>query len=516
MPTATWGGFVRVPAAAFFGLLLIGAAPVAAQGHEHGAAGPILLAHDGPADGRQFVGNLAHFAAIARGDDAVPDFHQDLPMRVTLNGQVLFETTASSGHDYDGVNVLDIVFPEPGPYVVEALDGSGNAVATFRGDVLPAPTARVRLSTVEDLEVLAGVATTYQFSLRDDADALVAHSDCWIEVLQGGATLLRTKTHTHEDQQAVTLVFPTAGTYVLRFTCFQAFPSAKATLFQPIVVERSVGVGVGPPLPVPASLPPLGAPPAALNAVVQGAAGGELLLVGTFDPGTIVGPNTLQHLAVLAVDPQTGVPRQHVDFTAVLRAPGGGVLFASDTLHEYDGIFEFTTRQAVPGIYTLDVTASTGDWSDSVALTYLVAPPALPTSAGPVGYHFGTFSADGQASDYVLGALAVTGPFAHSEVELRVQGEDGVPRLLTKLHTHDDGAFPFTLALATGQYEFRFDGFPLMPEAVLVAPATFDVDVPNGQVLEVSAVPQGQQETSATAFPVVVLALALLIFRRRY
>lgn len=493
-------------------------APLAtAQDHEHDAAGPILLAHDGPADGRQFVGNLAHFVAIVHGDDAVPDFHQDVPVRVWLNDRILFETTPDSGHDYDGVNAFDIVFPETGPYRVEALGADGKPADTFAGEVLPAPDLQVSMGSSEQFEILAGVPVSYTYEVSDGG-ALVAHSDCWVELLQADKTLLRTKTHTHEEPQEVTLTFPAAGTYTLRRTCFQAYPSLKATLFVPHVVEQSIGVGAGPPLAVGTQVNDgaQATPPTAQNAVVQGAAGGELLLIGTFDPYTIVGPDTLQHLMVLAVDPSTGAPRQHVDFTASLSGPAGGVLFASDTLHEYDGVYELATRQAVPGPYTLVVTADAGDWSDQVILQWLVAPAAVPTSAGTVGFNLASHGRNAHnAADYELTATAQTGPFAHSEVELQILGDGPVPLLRAKLHTHDDGAFPFRLELPEGTYDFAFDAFPLMPEAVFVEPVHYAVDVgpPVGVALD-----SGEAGQAAPALPTVWLAGILVLaaaLRRR-
>lgn len=496
--------------------------PAEAQGHEHGAVGPTILAHDGPVDGRQFAGNLAHFAAIAHGDDAVPDFHQDVPMRVTLDGVVLFETTPDSGHDYDGVNVLDVVFPHAGRYKVEALDASGAAIDSFEGEVLPAPALQARLGTSEPMDVLAGVPVTYGYTVREAAadGAQIDHSDCWFEVLLDGATLLRTKTHTHREEQQLQVTFPAAGTYDVRFTCFQAYPSANATLFAPFAVERSIGVGAGPPLPLLAG-PSVNdgqqaMPPTALNAVVTGAAGGDLLLVGTFDPYTIVGPDTLQHLNVLAVDPATGTPRQHVDFEATLTAPGGGVLFASATLHEYDGIYELATRNAVPGLYTLEVWAEAGSWRDRVLMQWLVAPPVAPTSAGPVGLVLDQGSPrGGDPGAYLFSATAAAGPFAHGEIELQVFGASPVPLLRTKLHTHDDGTFPFTLALPEGPHRFDADPFPLMPEAVVVEAASFTVPV--APAAAASGPEDAPAEQAAPAAPVALLALALaaLVLARR-
>ena len=521
------------PALAFVQLLFLALAlalPLAAgQGHEHGAAGgPIVLTPDGPAAGSPFAGNLAHFAAIARGDDAIPDFHQDLPLRVSLDGIVLFETTADSGHDYDGINIVDVVFPHAGAYLVEALGADGAAVASFGGTVLAAPNATARIGTGQDPTdlVLAGQPVRFTHEvLPADGDARIAHTDCWFEVVRDGVMWFRTKTHTHDEAQAVDYAFPEAGTYTVRTTCFQAFPSAKAALFLPVVVEHAVDVLPGAPVgAVAADVGARALPPTDLNAVVLGASGGVLQLVGAFDPYTVGGPNTLQHLTAAAIDPQTGVPRQHVDFEAALAGPAG-VLFASTTLHEYDGLYELAARQAVPGVYTLTVKAESGDWSDTIQMAYTVVAPVVPTSAGLVAYDLqGDPLPSGplapQGTPYVLTAAASSGPFAHSEVEVRAIGPfSQVPILRAKLHTHDDGTFPFTAAFldGPGQTVLQVDGFPLMPEAVLVPAGTqFTILVPHAQDSD-DPTPDGQpaQALPAPGVLVALLALAAVALARR-
>lgn len=526
VPQALAGGIV-LSSILLILTLAVGLPPAAGQGHDHGAAGgPILLTHDGPADGRQFAGNLAHFAAIARGDDAIPDFHQDLPLRISLDGVVLFQTSPDSGHDYDGINVVDLVFPHAGTYLVEALGADGATVASFGGEVLPAPNATVRIGSGQnptDL-VLAGqpVRFTHEVLPEDAAGSRVAHTDCWFEVVRNGATWFRTKTHTHDEAQAVDYAFPEAGTYTVRTTCFQAFPSAKATLFLPAVVEHTVDVLPGAPLGSLASMAvndgssPL--PPTDLNAVVLGAPGGVLQLVGTFDPYTVVGTNTLQHLTAAAIDPTTGVPRQHVDFEASLAGPAG-ILFASTTLHEYDGLYELAARQAVPGVYTLTVKAESGDWSDTIQMAYTVVAPVVPTSAGAVAYGLqGDPLPSGplapQGTEYILTAIASSGPFAHSEVEVRAIGPySQVPVLQAKLHTHADGTFPFTAAFLNGPggTVLQVDGFPLMPEAVLVPAGTqFTLLVPHAEAYT-SAIPGGEAAQTLPAAGVLVALLALAV-----
>lgn len=526
-----WVRMLRAPTVLLLAAVAAGAfvLPVAsAQGHEHGAmSAGIAIAHDAPADGRTFVGNVNHFSVVVHGDDAVPDFHQDVPWRVTLNGATLAETTVSSGHDYDGVNTFDVVFPAEGAYTVEALDAGGAPTAVFAGTVVAAPerTAAIKLDVPPAL-VLAGQPVRFTYSVSDAtegaSDLPIAHSDCTFEALLDGKPEFRAKSHTHEERQQLSYAFAQAGSYTVRVLCFQAYPSMRATLFAPVVVEESVTVLPGPPANTAIALPGSPPPPAALNAVVTAPAGDGMTLVGTFDPYTVVGPDTLQHLNVLAVD-GTGQTIQHVDFTAVLHGPAGQV-FASDSLHEYDGILEFTTRQLVPGPYTLRVTAEGAAGTGELAMTYLVAPRAVPLNAGLVGV---TLDAPdpkaGTASEWMLVAAATSGAFAHGELDIRLTAEGSqVPYLQTKLHTHDDGTFPFTVALpTTGAYTLEVQPFPLMPELVLVpSPATFTVQATDGPGLPASTVPGANADgQDAPALPPVLLvsslALVAAALRRR-
>jgi uncharacterized protein (TIGR03382 family) len=512
-------------ALAFLLVAATAAAPTSAQAHEHGAmdAG-IAIAHDAPADGRTYVGNVNHFAVIAHGDDEVPDFHQDIPWRVTLNGLTLVETTAVSGHDYDGVNAFDIVFPAEGTYLVEALDAEGKVAASFGGTVLPAP-ALLGIVTLEAPSgpVLAGQPATFTYWVSTDGgDVPTAHSDCTFEALRGPRLEFRAKSHTHEDKQVATYAFADQGEYRVRVTCFQAYASPRATLFVPAVAEASLMVLPGVPANAGAAPPASPPPPSELNAVVVAPAGEGMTLVGTFDPYTIVGPDTLQHLDVLAVD-ATGQTIQHVDFTAVLDGPAGQV-FRSETLHEYDGILEFTARQATPGPYTLRVTAEGASGSGELAMTYVVAPRAVPLNAGVVGVALEAPSpVSGTPSQWTLASYATSGPFAHGELDLRLTQEgQTVPFLQAKLHTHADGRFPFTVALPeAGKYTLDVLPFPLMAElVVLPEPASFTIEAAAGPALPLgeSGAATAEQESPGPGALVALgglAALALALRRRR-
>lgn len=516
-------------------VLAVSAVPVAGQVHEHGLANSnIAIAHDLPPDGRTFVGNVNHFSVVAHGDDNVPDFHQDIPWRVTLNGVTLAETTASSGHDYDGVNSFDIVFPVAGNYTVEALDGGGKAVAVFAGHVEGADSgadiqeAAMSVAVSESPSVGSPVRFTFFPTLAGAASATpVAHSDCTFEALQAGRTMFRAKTHTHEEAQEIDYTFSEVGTYSVRIVCFQAYPSPRATLFEPVLWEGQVVVAAGLPAAAPPSVSPALPslpPPAELNAVVTAPAGAGATLVGTFDPYTVVGPETLQHLNVLAVD-DDGNTIQHVDFTASLDGPLGRV-FQSDTLHEYDGILEFTMRQRVPGPYTLTVTSEGASGNGELAMTYVVAPPVVPVAgvgslaAGPVDVLLDAQPVTGTYGDWLLTAATPGGAFAHGELDVRLTAADAtVPFLQTKLHTHDDGRFPLGVALPTGQpYRLDVTPFPLMANPVLPAVQSFLVEPTGGAPLAsdpAAAPPEQEMPALPAALVLAALGLAAVALRRR-
>lgn len=538
--TAVWLGGALV-------VSLAGLPSVVGQAHEHGPGGAIVIAHDVPADGRTFVGTINHFAVIVKGDDAVPDFHNNIHVRVSLGGVVLFETTPDSGHDYDGVNAFDVVFPAEGDYLVEALDpdaadgaGAGMALASFGGTVLPAPDASspqaefavTAVSAVPTEQVMAGQPVHFSIDLLGGPSAAggarLDHSDTWFEAWKGDRLEFRAKLHIHDKVQEMDYTFQEPGPYTVRLTGYLAYPSASATLFAPVVHEQSVMVLPGVPVSAvhPESPPVMpegqGTPP--INAVVEGTPGGTYQLIGTFDPYTVVGPDTLQHLVALVVDPATGEPVQHVDFSAVLHGPVTH-LFSSASLHEYDGLYELTTRQVLPGFYTLDITAERGDWSDTIHMTYLVMPPvvAVPTVAPSIGTVDFTLDAPaglaaGETADFVLHGRDVAGqPFAHNEVEFRLFGPGDrateVPLLLGKLHTHDDGDYGFRAAFPrAGTYTLELTPTPLLANPVLLEAQAFEIVVGDGPGLGGPAADDPGEEAGDRESPAAPALAALVAF----
>jgi hypothetical protein len=507
-----------------------------AQEHNHMAASGVVVSHDGPADGRMVAGDLAHFDVLDLGKDAVPDFHQQNHIRVTWNDVVLFETTADSGHDYDGVNSFDVVFPGPGPYMVEDIGDDGAILGMFMGTVVaPLPGSGATIALEAPASATVGVPVTFTYKAIDAAGAMVPHSDAWFEVRDGTQVVFRTKTHTHTEDQSLQYTFQQAGTYTVRITAFLAYPSGKETNdFAPVVTEKTIQVAPG--VPVPAAVLPM-MPPSAMNAVATGTAkGGNFTIVGTYDPYTVVGTSTLQHLTALVMDPTTHLSIQHVNFEATLTGPFGQV-FSSKTLHEYDGIYDVAAVAPIPGIYTLSVDATQGAWSGHVDLPYTVLPPVEPVAVdvppqpglGPVFYDVAGLdgAAAGKALDVTITSRSAAGtPFPHSEIDVQVLDANKVPIITTKLHTHSDGKFPFTVMVPqAGDYTLRLSPFPLDPSATPLfygssvgAPLDTPFKVGAGSAMPASTAPAVSASHDAPALPLAFLAVGLavaLVVRRR-
>lgn len=519
-----------------------------AQAHDHETSTGVVIAHDLPANGRTYVGNLNHFVVLYLGDDAIPDFHQQNQVRVLLNDVVVFETTDDSGHDYDGVYGFDVTFLATGNYRVEAAQ-EGTVKAHFEGwveepnsDVIGTPEPDVLMFTTAP--VLARSLQLIMYAALQDG-APIAHSDTVFEAYTRGNNLLltptgdtvavespklmlRIKTHTHEDDlQAVAATFA-PGNYTGRIQTYRSFPSSGID-FQPGVA--TIGLGASPNVGL---TPQTSAAPLPDNVVVT-ARLGDLTLMGTFDPYNVVGPDTLMHLAVSVLDANR-TPVQHVNFVAELIGPDGSVLLASETLHEYDGILEIETVQSVPGAYVLRVTADRG-MTGSIDLPYTVSPAAPALGQGPqIVTVTGTDAIEvGKTADLVIHIADLAGnPYQHNEVDVvidrQINGVDelGVPVLRAKLHTHADGDFPLKVAFQEpGWYRVRMSPYPLGAQA---APQFWLDEVGNALAFDV-AVKEGtfpgpstpkdevdgvaQESPMSAAFVLLALGLAVAVIRRR-
>jgi len=498
-------------AAPFALLALLALVPAAAAQHEHMAMGAAVIAHDADAAGDEWVGNLAHFAVLDLGDDAVPDFHQQNHIRVSENGVTLFETTADSGHDYDGVAPFDVAFPTPGHYTVQALDEAGKVVAAFNGTVRAIPPGPApHLSFQAPASAMAGAPATFTYVLQDAANQTLDHTDATFEVRRGTALVFRVHTHTHTAPESLQYAFEVPGTYTVRVVAFDAYPSATGPAFAPVLAQQDVVVSPAPPTDVGAPAMPV--PPAQPldNQVVTGTASAPYTLLGTYDPYTTAGPETQMRLTALVMDPATRMPVPHVNVHATLRGPSalgatsGPLVFASDTLHEYDGLFELATQRFLPGHYTLTVDAAKGNWTGHLEMPYDVLPPGVGMSAGPASYALSdaTGLVAGLAHTLHLAATeAANQPFAHSEVDAQVLDARGFPVLQAKLHTHADGLFAWNVTLPTnGTYTLRLSPFPL-DASLMVGPQKADGSTALDFPLQVAAGPGVPAILPATLAP---------------
>lgn len=517
--------------AALVAVVALVSSPVLAQDHEHeGAADDVLVTHDAGPDGLTYVGNLNHFGWVLPDEATHIAFHNNAVVRISLNGALLYETTPSSGHDYDGLHPVAITFPVPGTYTVEVTipGDEGDLVGTFSGTVLPAPegTARIVLDAPDEATAWSPLTLTYE--VQDEMGALLTHSDAVLQVVHPAfGEVYRLQTHTHDAAQEVTLALPGPARYDVQLTAFKAFPSKEGRAFSTVVATHAIEVHEGAPLGVP--MPPTEVP--LTNRAEATSGDGSYQLVATYDPYTAVAPWNPIRLGVAVLDP-AGLPVPHVDMEAGLLDPFGNVLLASTTLHEYDGVFEFVGAWPVPGDYRLEVTATRDDWRETIVHRFSVLPPVAPTAAGPqfVELDGPDPPAAGEPSEFEFFLHDAAGvPFMHGEVALTVRDATGVPVLVDKLHTHGDGRFPFTLAFPEeGTYTIEADPLHTVPAptplflASDLGPPLFTVSVAEGPGIPAAPVPEdldtleeeGEEVPLGAVLAVLGLALAARVARR--
>jgi hypothetical protein len=170
-------------------------------------------------------------------------------------------------------------------------------------------------------------------------------------------------------------------------------------------------------------------------------------------------------------------------------------------------------------------------------MAYVVLPPAAPVALdvppmpaalaaiytiagldGPVA---------GEPLDLTISARGLSGqPVPHSEIDTQLLEAAGVPILMTKLHTHSDGDFSFTLTLpAAGDYTLRLTPFPLDQQADAAAYGTtlggsldFPIHAAAGTPLPVASETSGPaQDAPLVGAPILFAVLAVLVIavRRR-
>ncbi len=433
----------------------------------------VVVTHETPEDGTTYVGNVNHFGWVLLGEDGAPAFHHDATVEITLNDQTIYKTEPSTGHDYDGVDEIQVAFPATGTYEVSVTipTGDGEVTDTFQGQVLPAPDEPASLEVSGATEAVTGEPVRFTYEVVDSQLDRIPHSDVLVQIrdTEANKEVLRVHTHTHEEAQSFEHVFTEPGTYEIAFLGYQAFASPSATAFEPVRGVQTVTVEQGPaPAGLQAPSPPTEVP--LENRVDPGQNDGPYELWATYDPYTSVGTFGRIHLTTVVTDATTGDPVPHVDLDATLTGPDGTVLFESQTLHEYDGVFHLAAAYPTPGDYRLEVTAEKGAWTDTTTHTFSVHPPVVPMAAGP---QYATLDRPdtieaGTPTDLVVTATDEAGqPFDHSEMTVTLRDQaTGLPILSDKVHTHGSGEFPITATFPTaGDYTVEVDGVDLEPTA---------------------------------------------------
>lgn len=513
-------------------------APLAlGQAHDHGLPGgrsPVSVLIDVQDQDEIRTGDPARFAVVVFGTDGIPDSHQDLRIQVLISGRLLFETTPASGHDYDGINQFDVVFPTPGPYSVRVLDGAGVVLGSLDGWVLATSNRPASLNLEGPTTVAAGELDTFRIWPQDDDGVLVEHFYALLEVRRPGELTYRAKLHGHGGIEhgpiEAALAFPVPGAYSVEATVFLASPNGPQHI-QYAPVHARLDVQVLPPTPM-AALPTLPVSTEPTATVIENGTG-DVRLVGTYDPAPQVSLATLQHLSVLAQTRDQDLVG-HTDFSGRLVGPLGNVLFESRFMHESDSVLEFATTQPVPGAYRFTVSQADAASID-LPFQVAVAPPslALPGFASVLGLEQAAAGVPGQ---FELALKDASGtPFQHAEVDVQIVGPDGILVLATKLHSHDDGRLPFLFApLVEGLHTIRLVPFGLGPEPVVFvndpASSTIQFQVASGQAwpaaqsppralptVEEARVAPGSQWPLLAALGTLLVGLVatLVVFRRR-
>ncbi|MBW3582027.1 MAG: hypothetical protein KY455_02915 [Euryarchaeota archaeon] len=489
---------MRVPTAVCLLLALVAVSlPTSAQDHEHDMSeGMLLIMADLPADGRTVVGDLSHFQYVLLDPDGVPFVHHDFHVDVVLNGISLYAT--ESGHDYDGVGDIDIVFPVAGEYTVTVAVPitDGELVATYEGYVVPAHgKEEATIDAAWPSGVSAKTPATFTYSVVDADGTIIPHTDALVQVrrIADDFLVLEAHTHTHDDAMSFDYAFEKTGKHEVRIVGYTAFPDKSATVFDPVVVKKVIDVTeatYGTPL----DLAQRTERPISGNSNESHAHGGKGYVTHiTADPvqGTkdrvamkpTAGPFSQVRASYVVYETPNMTLVQHTNHVAKLTGPYGTV-FESSSLHEYDGVLTLMSANQALGDYTWEFSGQQGDWTDAKSYTYHVAPANLPLQAGPqfidvTGTEQLTVAAPRSVEFFVHGPGDV--PFMHSEVAFEVQDEEGMPLLRHKLHTHATGTFAFQAAMHTeGKHILRVDPFDIHGSPT---PVYYGKDLMSGRAL---------------------------------
>lgn len=498
-----------------------------------GAQGPeVQILDDVGEDGTTHAGVVNTLGWVLANGDGEPAFHQDAVFEVTFEGRTLLKTSASSGHDYDGIDPYHVRFPGVGNYSVHVTtwEDEEEHTATATGQVLPAPEGQLAIEADVPESVTAGEATSFAYEVLGPDGTPAEHADVQVHVrrAEDAFEILRTTTHAHGGQHAFDYTFDRTGTFevVLVATPIGAkgTPAGQAT-------SRSFTIEVAEP-ETPELRDPT--PPAEqpLTNSREADEGEDYRLFGTYDPYTTVGPHGRITLGGVVLDADTGKVVRGVDYAATLTGPEGRTLFDSSSLHSADGVLQIATSRPEVGEYALELTADTGDWTGEVTLTFGVIPPADARETGALMASLNTTEdpTEGEATTFPIHVTdPADAPAMHSEVDFRVLDPDAVPFYAGKLHTHTNATFPLTVTPSqAGAHTFEVLPHSLQPtptpytwgEEIGQAPV-YDVDVAAGSPLAnrtsadagATEVPDEAPAPGLAAVLAAVLGLALA--RRR-
>lgn len=443
-----------------------GAAVAAEQGPR------VEILHDMGPDATTRAGTVNTLGWMLLNEDGQPAFHQDAVFEVTHNGRTLLKTTPSSGHDYDGVDPYRVSFPGPGTFTatVTTWEAGEEVADTLEGRVLEAAGQPARIEASVPGTVEAGQSAEISYEVLGP-DGPVEHADVTVHVRRSldSFQVFRTTTHAHDGQHALSYVFDRTGSFEVTLTATPVAGEPDQD-WAPVSVTRTIQVSETDPDPGVAR-PPSDRP--LVNDRTTGSSDGPYELFGLYDPYTSVGPDGRLRLGALVLDAENGSTVDGVDMEASLMGPNDRQLFQSSDLHAADGFTYVTTSRPTVGEYSLTVHASKGDWSDTTTLSFSVLPPAA--AANPVALMASpNATAEVRAGETTTIPIQVDDaagvPLMHGEVDWRVvDAETGVTVYEGKLHTHENGTFPLTVAYPeAGGYRLE-----ILPESLQPTPTPF-------------------------------------------
>jgi hypothetical protein len=226
------------------------------------------------------------------------------------------------------------------------------------------------------------------------------------------------------------------------------------------------------------------------------------------DPADQDGPLNHMRLSALVWDPVSEQAVQHVNFdVTVTSVATQTVVFASKSLHEYDGHLELLLSQLPPALYSWSVKASQGGWTASQSAQFEILPPVVPLGGGPlrvvVSPEKGQLQA-GVPSSFTIALEEPNGVLVpHTEVDFAILPASlaGAPLLITKTHSHDTPSTANITFPSAGAYTVRADGDSLEASAQVIIndPGHFGVAMSQVQVTGGPGLPGTSASKESTA-----------------